>query len=169
MGIFNKIKKKQEIRPIEEIISSRYRQKYFKECKNIWKNYVPKNGQANNLQGELLREIEKIRYEAQDNGNINWDEDYSYFCDFINDSLSKEDIFTPEEKEEIKLIMTYLKECGMYAQKFYNGEISEDDVDMTRIAYIDDNLYNIICDMVGKLQKMHPLPLPYEKNNNIKR
>lgn len=41
------------------------------------------------MQGELLREIEKIRCEAQDNGNINWDDDYSYFCDFISGKLTK--------------------------------------------------------------------------------
>lgn len=32
----------------------------------IWKNYVLKTGQADNLQGELLREMENIRCEAQD-------------------------------------------------------------------------------------------------------
>lgn len=39
------------------------------------------------MQGELLRQIEKLRCEAQDNGNVNWGEDYSYFCDFINETL----------------------------------------------------------------------------------
>lgn len=169
MRIFGNIKNNQKARTIEEIIASNYNQKYFKECKYIWKNYVPKNGQANNLQGELLREIEKIRYEAQGNGNINWDEDYSYFCDFLNESLSKQIIFTEEEKEEINLIMSYIKECGMYAQKFNNGEINDEDVDMTKIAYIDDNLYNIICDKIGKLQKNNPSPISYDKNNSIER
>lgn len=69
---------------------------------NIYgKNYVPKKGQANNLQGELLREIEKIRCEAHDNGNKNRDNDYSYFCDFISKRLSEQSIFSVVEKEEI--------------------------------------------------------------------
>jgi len=57
--------------------------KYFEEAKFIWKNYVPKSGQADTVQGELLRVIEKLRYEAQDNGNINWDDGFEMFCHYI--------------------------------------------------------------------------------------
>lgn len=169
MGIFGKSKKKFGSITIEDIISKSYNQKYFAECKYIWKNYVPKSGQSKNLQGELLREIEKIRCEAQDNGNINWDDDYSYFCDFIRKALLEQSVFSSEEKEEITLIMSYIKECGVYAQKFNSGKISEDDVDMKKIAYTNDNLYDIICDKIGRLQKENPDPIPYEKNHGIKR
>lgn len=79
MGLFDKFRKKNNGLTIEEIISNDYEQEYFDECKYIWKNYVSSKGQADSLQGELLREMEKIRCEAQDNGNINWDDDYSYF------------------------------------------------------------------------------------------
>ena len=169
MGLFDKFKKKSSSITIEEIISKEYNQKYFNECKYIWQQYVPKNGQANNLQGELLREIEKIRCEAQDNGNINWDDDFSYFCDFISNKLSEQSIYSTQEKEEISLIMSYLKECGMYAQKFNSGKIPEKDIDANKIAYTNDNLYDIIADKIGQLQKENNNPIPYEKNNNINR
>ena len=87
MVLFDKFRKKNSGLTIEEIIANDYEQEYFDECKYIWKNYVPSKGQADSLQGELLREMEKIRCEAQDNGNINWDDDYSYFCDFISERL----------------------------------------------------------------------------------
>ena len=169
MGIFDKLKRKSSSLTIEKIIDKDYNYKYFDECKYIWKNYVPKSGQANNLQGELLREIEEIRCEAQDDGNINWDEDHSYFCDFISKKLLEQSIFSSIEKEEITLIMSYIKECGMYAQKFYCGIIPENEVDMDKIAYTNDNLYDIICDKIGQLQKENSEPIPYEKNNAIKR
>lgn len=169
MGLFDKIKKKSNSLTIEEIISKDYNQKYFDECKYIWKNYVPKRGQADNLQGELLREIEKIRCEAQDNGNINWDDDYSYFCDFISNKLSEQVIYSAQEKEEIKLIMSYIKECGIYAREYNSGRIPEKDIDANKIAYIKDNLYDIIADRIGQLQKENNTPIPYEKNNNINR
>lgn len=169
MGIFDKLRKKNSSLTIQEIISKEYKQKYFDECKYIWKNYVPVQGQADNLQGELLREIEKLRCEAQDNGNCNWDDDYSYFCDFISKSLSEQAIFSGEEKEEISLIMSYLKECGTYAQKFNDGKIPDNDVDIEKIAYVDDNLYNIVCDRIGQLHKENRKPIPYEKNSIIKR
>lgn len=169
MGIFDKLKRKSSSLTIEKIIDKDYNYKYFDECKYIWKNYVPKSGQANNLQGELLREIEEIRCEAQDDGNINWDDDHSYFCDFISKKLLEQSIFSSIEKEEITLIMSYIKECGMYAQKFYSGIIPENEVDMDKIAYTNDNLYDIICDKIGQLQKENSEPIPYEKNNAIKR
>ena len=169
MGIFDKLKRKSSSLTIEKIIDKDYNYKYFDECKYIWKNYVPKSGQANNLQGELLREIEEIRCEAQDDGNINWDDDQSYFCDFISKKLLEQSIFSSIEKEEITLIMSYIKECGMYAQKFYSGIIPENEVDMDKIAYTNDNLYDIICDKIGQLQKENSEPIPYEKNNAIKR
>ena len=44
---------------IDAIIGEEDEQQYFDECKYIWKNYVPQAGQADKLQVELLREIEK--------------------------------------------------------------------------------------------------------------
>lgn len=154
---------------IGAIIGEEYEQQYFDECKYIWKNYVPQAGQADNLQGELLREIEKIRCEAQDNGNINWDDDYSYFCDFISGKLTEQPIFSEVEKQEINLIMAYIKECGTYAQKFYSEKKSENNVDMEKIAYVNDNLYDRICDKIGRLHKENGEPMPYEKNDDIVR
>ncbi len=65
--------------------------------------------------------------------------------------------------------MSYIKECGMYSQKFNSGMIPENEVVIDKIAYTDNNLYDIICDKIGQLQKEHSTLIPYEKNNTIKR
>ncbi len=44
MGIFSKLKHKNSELTIQNIISKEYEQKYFNECKYIWKNYVPQKG-----------------------------------------------------------------------------------------------------------------------------
>ena len=169
MGLFDRFRKQKNNIEIETIMSAEYSQKYFDECRYIWKNYVPKSGLSKCLQGELLREIEKIRCEAQDNGNINWDDDYSYFCDFIIESLNSQPIFNDAEKEETALIMNYINDCGLYAQKVHNGEIYQDDIDINKIAYTHDNLYDIICDKIGFLHQNNPAPIPYRISNNLKR
>ena len=170
MGLFGKLKKKESSAfIIEKLINGPYSQQYFDECKYIWKNYVPERGQATCLQGELLRIIEMIRYEAQDNGNVNWDDDYSYFCDFIARSLSEQPMLSGEEKAEIGAIMQHLKGCGQYAVAFASGDISEDDLDPNRLAYTADNLYDIINDKIGKLQREHPEPIPYEYDVKVSR
>ena len=42
-------------------------------------------------------------------------DDYSYFCDFISGKLTEQPIFSEVEKQEINLIMAYIKESGTYA------------------------------------------------------
>lgn len=167
MGLFDLFKRQKPNITIDELKSREYEQEYFEECKYIWKNYVPKSGQADNLQGELLREA--LRCEAQDNGNINWDYDYAYFCDFIRSSLNAQSIFSDEDKEEISLIMNFIKECGLYAKRYNSSKSPDENDDIEKLAYTEDNLYDIICDKIGRLQKENPQPIPYRANDNIKR
>jgi hypothetical protein len=67
----------------------------------IWKNLVPKSGQADSIQGEMLRAIEKLRWEAQENGNINWDDSFEMFIDFLHNTLGTEESFSKETKTSI--------------------------------------------------------------------
>ena len=74
--MFEKFHKPTNKNTLEILMNEQYNQQYFEECKYIWQNYVPKNGVSYVLQGELLRLIEKLRYEAQENGNFEEEEDY---------------------------------------------------------------------------------------------
>lgn len=93
MSLFNR--NKQEI-TLDKLINQEYTEKYLEECKDIWKNFVPDSGQSDVLQGELLRMVEKLRWEAQNNGNINWNEDFEYFC-FILETSSLIKIYLIKE------------------------------------------------------------------------
>ena len=118
-----------------------YEQEYFEQCKFIWKNYVPKNGQSGILQGELLRIVEKLRCEAQDNGNVNWDYNFEYLCNFLLDTLCSQEIYNENEKESYKQILNYFIKCGNYAIAVYNKKADGKKIDMESVAYINDNLY----------------------------
>lgn len=169
MRLFNKFKKADNNISLTNLKDEPYKPVYFDACKFIWKNYIPQSGPSNVLQGELLRELEKLRWEAQENGNINWDEDFSYFCDFIKDTLCAQTIYNEDEKTKIKLILSYLQECGDYSLRFHNFEIPDDELDAEKIAYVYDNLYDIIADAIGQLQVRHPAPIPFEPNSEIAR
>ena len=169
MSIFDKFHKLKSKITLEALMKEEYQQRYFVECKYIWKNYFPTSGQSNILQGELLRQIEKLRGEAQDNGNRNWDEDFEYFCDFIRDTLCSQDMFSGEEKEKFILILNHLKACGYYAMRLHDGQIPNNEVDVKKIAYVKDNLYDIVADAIGQLQSKHAAPIPFEKNEDIAR
>ena len=46
---------------------------------------------------------------------------------------------------------------------------SDDDIDMNRIAYTKDNLYDIVSDAIGYFQLKITEPIPFNKNDAIKR
>ena len=50
-----------------------------------------------------------------------------------------------------------------------SNKISDNDVLPEKLAYTKDNLYDIICDFIGRLQNKHPEPIKYSINNSIKR
>lgn len=167
MGLFDRFKKNKIT--IEQLMDNEYEPKYLQECKFIWKNYVPESGQSDVLQGELLRELEKLRVEAQDNGNINWDDDFSCFCDFISETLCSQSIFSALDKEKITLVLKHLKACGNYARQFQDGAIPADELNVDMIAYTEDNLYDIVADAIGFFHVKTGEPLPYQHNGRIRR
>ena len=60
---------------------------HLDEARIIWKAKVPPNGQADTVEGELLRAVEKLRREGCDNGNINWDEGFEIFLGYLRSHL----------------------------------------------------------------------------------
>lgn len=146
-----------------------YRIKHRKEVKAISDNFVPLQGQADCVQGELLRQIILLRNEANENGNANWDEGYAWFCQFIRDTLINSQLFEASKEKRIEYIMTYIQKCGEYAFSFSNGEIPVDEVDVFYLAYINDDIYNYICDAIAEFYMKNKKPIMHEKNCNINR
>ena len=176
MALFDKFKKRKEQQQLKNIIeavdiikSQPYQQKYLEECKFIWRNYVPEMGMSGVVQGELLRELEKIRTEAQENQNINWDKDFEYFCKFIVDTLCAEDFYSEEDKNIIKLIMEYFSICGNYAQKWHDGTLQISELDVELMGYTKDSLYDIIADYIAIYQNHYPVAKHLPENPDINR
>ena len=101
---------------------------YFNVCKEIWNRWVPQRGHAQVLQGELLRQIERLRYEAQHNENRNWNDDFLYYCDFLRSTLREADCLTPEEREEVNAALVRLRSSGEVACRYYQGDISDEEL-----------------------------------------
>jgi hypothetical protein len=87
-----------------------YHMRHFEEAKHIWKTLVPKSGQADTVQGELIRAIERLRWEAQNNGNVNWDEGFERFCDFIEETLAVTPPFDADALQEIHADISRLRD-----------------------------------------------------------
>jgi hypothetical protein len=121
---------------------------YLKTGQHIWKTYVPKSGQAETVQGELLRAIEKLADEAQRNGNINFNEDcHVIFISFIRKHLNDEKIF---DKATIKQINQDLDKISI-----------EDE------PYTEDDLFNRLRDRIIDWYLNNKTPIPHIKNPTL--
>ena len=90
-------------------------------CREIWTRWVPKRGQSSVLQGELLRQIERLRHEAQANGNRNWCRDHAFFCAFLDHTLLDSGVLSPEEGERLHGVLVRLRSCGEVAHRYHRG------------------------------------------------
>jgi hypothetical protein len=70
--------------------------RYFDEAAEIWRNYVPKSGQAETVQGELMRAVERLRDEASRNGNGNWDNGFELLLDYLGNHLCDTAVYPSE-------------------------------------------------------------------------
>jgi len=147
--------------------------KHAEECKYIWEKLVPENGSADNLQGELLRQIEKLRYEAINNGNINWDDNFDYFCDFIKSILCESDALSSDEKSNVADALARMKAAGCAAVKFNNGEIPDKDIGSEYfdvMAYaMEEDLYDFVCDAIAVYYLNNKQPILYNVPPDIYR
>lgn len=122
--------------------------KYEEEARRIWASLVPRSGQADTTQGELLRAVEKLREEAVRNGNVNWNRDHVQFARFLQTTLVSSGLFGPEDVTEIE-------------------------ADLRRAVDVDhppdDELYDRLADRVVEWCQAHPTPLPHHRNARLRR
>ena len=85
------------------------KQEYFNIAKQIWKDDVPENGQSLTVQGELIRCIEKLRDEAQRNGDVNRDDGHLQMISYIRETLGSHESFSDEIKQKISTILDELE------------------------------------------------------------
>jgi hypothetical protein len=115
----------------------------------IWHNLVPKSGQCNTVQGELIRSVEKLSWEARNNGNINWDSGFEILLAFLENTLCEEPGIADDMKESIR------KDLGMLRD--YEYPCTEED------------LYDRLTEAVVAYCRLHPRLIPKPANPSLHR
>ncbi len=113
---------------------------YTDVAKFIWKEYVPKRGQSKTVQGEMLRAVEKLRDEAQRNGNINFNDNHKRLAGYVQDTLSASGLF---DNETIKQIKADIKKISAKTR-----------------PYLEDDIYDRLCDRICEYHLHHGEPVP---------
>lgn len=121
---------------------------YFEEAKTIWQTYVPKSGQSETVQGELLRAVEKLRDEAIRNGNVNWYEGFEILLDYLESHLLDPAVYQASVIGITKSALVRLRDY-------------ED-------PYVEDDLYDELGDRVVEYFKFYGSQ-PYSKNPHLHR
>jgi len=124
--------------------------KHFEQAKEIWNKYVPKSGQSDIVEGELIRAIEKLRWEAQNNGNGNWDKGFEMLASYIAEILNDTDVFKPDTLSEIKTDVNTL----------LTSEYE---------PYLEDDLYDRLADHVIEWHIARNGPIKRTINPNLYR
>jgi hypothetical protein len=121
--------------------------KYSDEPRSLWQTSVPRSGQAATVQGELLRAVEKLRDEAQRNGNLNWNHGHRALIAYLQDTLLGSALFDQAAVREI-----------------------ETDLDrLSRYEYPESSVtpYDRLADGVIEWCHAHPKPLPRTANPDM--
>ncbi|TNE53840.1 MAG: ankyrin repeat domain-containing protein [Bacteroidetes bacterium] len=122
---------------------------YADLASQMWKQLVPESGQANTVQGELLRAIEKLRDESHRNGNANFDDNHRLLADFIFNTLKDSEHFNQIELKNMEKRMA--------------------EITRSNSPYLEDDHYNYLVDKVCIFYKNNPELIPHVKNPDIYR
>ncbi len=128
----------------------------FEICRWIWRHLVPPGGAASTIQGELLRAIERLRTEAQDNGNVNWDEQYALFVAYLEQHLAGEAGFSLAVRREIRTDLARLRVDDSGQE---GDALSEENS-----PYVDDDLYDRISGHIVSYCRLHPALVPHVRD-----
>jgi hypothetical protein len=121
----------------------------------IWKNLVPRSGEALTVQGELLRAVEKLRWEAQNNGNINWNEEFEKLIQYLHRHLVQRSTLPDDMKLSILADLARL-------DNFRPVDQLEDPSQNDSLPYIDDDLYDRLTVGVVAFSRLNTLLIPRE-------
>jgi hypothetical protein len=131
-------------------------------AKWIWRNLVPKDGQASTVQGELLRAVEKLRWEAQENGNINWDDGFVILIGYLRETLNADAGIADSERQILN------RDLDRVA-RFTPLEDGDEDLDPEMLPYVDDDLYDRLTSRVVAFSRANPEPIMRSINPGLVR
>jgi hypothetical protein len=138
-------------------------------AKWIWQNLVPKSGQAASVQGELLRAVEKLRWEAQENGNMNWDDGFVSLLSFLEYQVLSFKDLPPEFTQRLLNDVETLKSYVPPPEDDVAATEDDDEISAESLPYTEDDLYDRLEAFVVAFSRAHPELIPHQPNLQLRR
>lgn len=130
--------------------------RYQKECGDLWRQLVPASGQADTVQGELIRVVVKLEDECFRNGNMNWDMGHRMLTNFLQKYLRDTNLFDAATIGQIESDIADIRDFGS-GKKQPNFKENQEDA------------FDRITDRIVEWCQAHPEPVKHEKNAKLKR
>ena len=123
--------------------------RYQRECDELFDRLVPEEGEADTVQGEMMRSIGCIYREFHVNHNCNWYPGLHYrnLATFLNRQLRKGRLFDAETVRHIQRDFDDMRKLG---RTFWDYDFAEERKD----------LYDRMVDRVIEWCLHHPEPIP---------
>lgn len=131
--------------------------RYHKEYGALWDKLVPKEGQADTIQGELVRAIGKLSDEFYRNGNINWDMGFRMCTNFLYRRLRDDKVFNAGTIKQIEKDIAEIRGLG-------NGKNSPGCMEEG-----EEDAFDRITDRVVEWCWRYPELIKRDKNPKLKR
>jgi hypothetical protein len=121
---------------------------------NLWNALVPPSGQADTVQGELVRCVTHLTDECYRNGNRNWDEGFVLMAEYLRKYLC-DGTFETETSRQVSEDVTSV--------------IAEHDSPETLCNLDGEDVFSRLSDRVVEWCLRHAEPVPHIKNEALKR
>lgn len=117
----------------------------------IWKNLVPRAGESSSVQGELLRAVEKLR----------WDERYECLIDFLYGQLIEQSALAEDIKAGVLLDLGRLRH-------FITPDQLQDRSQDALLPCVDKDVYDRLTAAVVEFSRLNPVIIqrPSHTNSN---
>lgn len=128
--------------------------RYDREYGELWKALVPRSGQAETVQGELVRAIGRLAGECYRNGNGNWGPSFEALIGHLRRWLVDPSVFGPAVIRELHDDLTDVLAIGR---------------DVTRFDFPNgEDVYDRITDRVVEWCREHPDSIPHVPNLDLR-
>ncbi len=118
---------------------------FMEPCNEKLANLIPED---DHVFGEVLKQIQSLRTEAQTHENKHWNDEFEAYCDNITEFIKKQKALSGTTIHECLDIIKEIRKSGQTAQRVETGQISEKallaDYDMD-LAYRNDEGYDKLC------------------------
>jgi hypothetical protein len=127
----------------------------YAEYWRLWDDLVPESGQADTVQGELVRAIGRLAGELSRNGNMNWDDGFRRFVRYLRQHLMNPSAFGKPARDQIDEDLREIEEVG-------EGTASYS-------AWDRECAYDRVTDRVVEWCRLHPDPIARKRDPKLYR